>query len=114
MVIGAAHLSVLRGFHELNMDPKSIQQKGRALRLLNDGIGNISEKTCMDILFGILSLASAEVRYLTFFHSYVFFVVIFALPSSLEFLSTIVRRLFLPLLDVFNRRIFLFLWLHMS
>jgi hypothetical protein len=80
MVISAAHLSVLRGFQAVNMDPGSIRQRAQALRLLNDALGNITERTCMDILFGILSLASAEVRYPTFFHCYVFFVVNFDPP----------------------------------
>jgi hypothetical protein len=80
MVISAAHLSVLRGFQAVNRDSESIRQRARALRLLNDALGNITERTCMDILFGILSLASAEVRYPTFLYCYVFFVVNFDPP----------------------------------
>jgi hypothetical protein len=63
MVIAAAHISVLRGFCGLDMDSRSIQQKVRALRMLNEGIGGMTEGTCMDVLFGILSLASVEVRF---------------------------------------------------
>jgi len=62
MVIGAAHISVLRGSRGLEMDSRSIQQKVRALHMLNDGISRITEETCLDVLFGILSLASVEVR----------------------------------------------------
>jgi hypothetical protein len=70
MVIGAAHLSVLQGFRGCDMDLRSIQQKVRALQMLNDGIRAITEETCLDILFGILSLANVEVRCPTFLHQY--------------------------------------------
>jgi hypothetical protein len=80
MVIGAAHLSVLRGFQGLDTDLRSVTQKARALRLLNDGISGITEENCTAILFGILSLASAEVRFPTFLHCCVFLVVNFGHP----------------------------------
>jgi hypothetical protein len=75
MVIGAAHLSVLQGFQGLDTDPRSVTQKARAFRLLNDGISDITEENCTAILFGVLSLASAEVRLPTFLHCCVFLVV---------------------------------------
>jgi hypothetical protein len=79
MVIGAAHLSVLQGFQGLDTDPRSVTQKARAFRLLNDGISDITEENCTAILFGVLSLASAEVRLPTFFHC-VFLVMNFGHP----------------------------------
>src|SRR6266511_5659467 len=63
MVIGAAHLSALRGLRGRDMDAKAVQHKVRALRMLNQGVRTITAKTAMDILFGILSLANVEVRF---------------------------------------------------
>jgi hypothetical protein len=68
MAIGAAHISVLRGSCGVELDSRSIQQKVRALHMLNDGVSSITEETCMDVLFGIFSLASLEVRCPTFLH----------------------------------------------
>lgn len=62
MVISAAHLSSLRGFREQEMNSKAIQHKVKAIHMLNHGVRTITTETAVGILFGIVSLALAEVR----------------------------------------------------
>jgi hypothetical protein len=61
MAVASAHLSALRGFHREKAEPRSINHKIKALHMMNDGVRTISADTCVDIVFGILSIANAEV-----------------------------------------------------
>jgi hypothetical protein len=62
MVISAAHLSSLGGFREQGMNSKAIQHKVKAIHMLNHGVRTITAETAVGILFGIVSIALAEVR----------------------------------------------------
>jgi hypothetical protein len=61
MAVASAHLSALRGFHREKAEPRSINHKIKALHMMNDGVRTISADTCVDIVFGILSIVNAEV-----------------------------------------------------